>query len=139
MATRLAERSAHPRSIGLESQLPKHDVPGLTVAEFERRFLGGAKIAVLPSNVRTSLEELGDALLVPGVLRRPVQRGEAIITHDARVSPFDGDRYHGTRWPSPIPGTLAPLGESVACGTIVAAANRYTPDLGTCVQCSLTQ
>ncbi len=84
MATYLAERSAHPRSIGLESQLPKHDVPGLTVAEFERHFLGGAKIPVLRSNVRIGLEELRDTLLVPGV-HRPVQRGEAVITRDVRI------------------------------------------------------
>jgi len=35
-------------------------------------------------NVRTSLEELRDARLVPR-MRRPVQRGEAVTTHNVRI------------------------------------------------------
>ncbi len=41
-------------------------------------------VPVLRSDVRTSLEELGDARLVPGI-RREVQRGEAVTTHNVRI------------------------------------------------------
>lgn len=83
-ATHLVERSAHPRSIRLESQLLNYQIPGTLIAELGRNFPGCTTIFVLRSDVRPRLEELRDAPLIPGE-SRPVQRGETITTHCVRI------------------------------------------------------
>jgi hypothetical protein len=75
--TYLAKRSAHPRPIGLESQLLNYRVPRPSVVVPVCHLLGFPMISIHRSDIRPRLEELGDATRIPA-RSCPVQRRETI-------------------------------------------------------------
>jgi len=73
-----------PLNPSVDSQFIDHHIPGITVSKFGRLGLGSAQISVLHTDVRTRLEELGDAPLILGE-RCPVQHGATFMINRIRV------------------------------------------------------